>query len=104
MTGGGDRRGGVFVGLTVGCARCHDHKFDPLTQRDYYGLQAIFAGSKETEEPLINGMELADHKQLYPSILAVDEARRAYRLFEKQSAGRAPTAAAQEQKRQRPAR
>ncbi|WP_437222185.1 DUF1553 domain-containing protein [Planctomicrobium sp. SH661] len=34
----------VFLGLTVGCARCHNHKFDPITQTDYYALQAIFAG------------------------------------------------------------
>jgi hypothetical protein len=34
----------AFLGLTVQCARCHDHKFDPITQRDYYGLQAAFAG------------------------------------------------------------
>jgi mono/diheme cytochrome c family protein len=33
-----------FLGLTIGCARCHDHKFDPLTQRDYYGLYATLAG------------------------------------------------------------
>ena len=33
-----------LFGLTIGCARCHDHKFDPIQQRDYYALQAIFAG------------------------------------------------------------
>ncbi len=33
----------VFMGLTVGCARCHDHKFDPIPQRDFYRMQAIFA-------------------------------------------------------------
>ena len=34
----------TFTGFTVHCARCHDHKFDPISQRDYYNLQAVFAG------------------------------------------------------------
>ena len=37
-----DTMGTVFLGLTVACARCHDHKFDPISQRDYYGLFAYF--------------------------------------------------------------
>jgi hypothetical protein len=44
--------GGVattFLSLTVGCARCHDHKFDPIPQKDYYRLQAVFAGVGRAE-------------------------------------------------------
>ena len=35
--------GGAFLGVTLGCARCHDHKFDPIRQSDYYRMQAFFA-------------------------------------------------------------
>jgi mono/diheme cytochrome c family protein len=41
--------GTTFLGLTIQCARCHDHKFDPITQKDYYGLQAILAGVNHAE-------------------------------------------------------
>jgi hypothetical protein len=41
-----DALGKSFMGMTVGCARCHDHKFDPIKQRDYYALAAIFKGTK----------------------------------------------------------
>jgi hypothetical protein len=41
----------TFCSLTVQCARCHDHKFDPVTQQDYYGLQAIFAALDRAERP-----------------------------------------------------
>lgn len=44
--------GGAFLGLTLGCARCHNHKFDPVLQRDYYALQAIFAGVRHGARPL----------------------------------------------------
>jgi len=37
--------GGAFLGLTVNCARCHNHKFDPIPQADYYRLQAVLAGT-----------------------------------------------------------
>lgn len=38
-----DNAGEVFMGLSMGCARCHDHKFDPILQKDYYRLRAFFA-------------------------------------------------------------
>jgi hypothetical protein len=41
----------TFVSLTVHCARCHDHKFDPIPQRDYYRLQAVFAGVDRGNRP-----------------------------------------------------
>jgi mono/diheme cytochrome c family protein len=43
-----DTTGSVFLGLSVGCARCHDHKFDPIPQRDYMALQAIFQPAEKT--------------------------------------------------------
>jgi hypothetical protein len=42
----------AFLGLTVGCARCHDHKFDPVSQEDYFRFVAIFAGVQHGERPL----------------------------------------------------
>ncbi len=43
----------AFLGLTVGCARCHDHKFDPIPTRDYYRLVAAFSTTKRQVEPLL---------------------------------------------------
>ncbi|HMJ66051.1 MAG TPA: DUF1549 and DUF1553 domain-containing protein [Candidatus Binatia bacterium] len=47
----------TFQSLTVHCARCHDHKFDPLTQEDYYSLQAVFAGVSRADRayPIAGG-------------------------------------------------
>ncbi len=44
-----DTLGAVFLGLTVGCARCHDHKFDDIPQADYYRLQAFLAAAHEDD-------------------------------------------------------
>ncbi len=42
-----DTTGSAFLGLTVGCARCHDHKYDPISQKDYFAMQAIFSASDQ---------------------------------------------------------
>jgi mono/diheme cytochrome c family protein len=44
--------GAAFLGLTVGCARCHDHKFDPIAQTDYYRMAAVFAGVQHGERAI----------------------------------------------------
>ena len=46
--------GEVFLGLTIGCARCHDHKLEPITQKDYYRLQAYFAATREHDIRLVS--------------------------------------------------
>lgn len=60
--------GPVFLGLTVGCARCHNHKFDPILQSDYYRLQAIFAGTEFKDKVIAPASEQA----------AYDEAKKAF--------------------------
>src|SRR5204863_2398004 len=56
--------GTVWLGQTIGCAQCHDHKFDPITSRDFYSLGAFFADLKE---PIIgrreDGMLVASPEQ-----------------------------------------
>ncbi len=45
----------TFLGLTVACARCHDHKFDPITQQDYYALAGVFASTRQVDRPMAEG-------------------------------------------------
>lgn len=50
--------GSTFLGMTYGCARCHDHKFDAILQKDYYRLQAFFANTRiEDEAFLLDGRD-----------------------------------------------
>jgi hypothetical protein len=53
--------GSAFLGLTVGCARCHDHKFDPITQQDYFRLEAFFSRAQPKEVDLATVAERALH-------------------------------------------
>ncbi|MEZ5396316.1 MAG: PSD1 and planctomycete cytochrome C domain-containing protein [Bryobacterales bacterium] len=51
----------TFLGMTVGCARCHNHKFDPIPQKDYYQMQAVFFSTKEQDYPLVSKEEVAKY-------------------------------------------
>jgi mono/diheme cytochrome c family protein len=52
----------TFTGMTVSCARCHNHKFDPIPQKDYYRIQAVFASTRATNYPLVPAHEVASHR------------------------------------------
>ncbi len=54
-----DALGGTFLGLTIACARCHDHKFDPVTTQDYYALAGVLASVREADRPLLPPEQVA---------------------------------------------
>ncbi len=58
LTDMADTTASAFLGLSMGCARCHNHKFDPITQKDYYRLQAVFAGSEDREIPVVDAVKI----------------------------------------------
>jgi len=59
-----DTTASAFMGLTFGCAKCHDHKFDPILQKDYYRLQAFFSNVRPQDDTvLLQGEALAKYQQ-----------------------------------------
>jgi len=59
-----DTVGSVFMGMTYGCAKCHDHKFDPILQKDYYKLQAFFANIRNDDHAsLLTGEQDAAYRK-----------------------------------------
>ena len=68
-----------FLGLTVSCSRCHDHKFDPIPQKDYYSLHGIFASSREpTVEPVISKVRnTPEYQDYYKRRMALQDAKEA---------------------------
>ena len=73
--------GSVFLGLTIGCAQCHEHKFDPLTQRDFYRMYAFFNNTQDNNDANGSGpkisvpakAQLALKKQLELEIAATEK-------------------------------
>ncbi|MBM3979486.1 MAG: DUF1549 domain-containing protein [Planctomycetes bacterium] len=67
----------TFLGLTVACARCHDHKFDPIPQSDYYQFKAVFAGVQHGERAVRVGDDAARRfrTELLRAKLAATEAK-----------------------------
>ncbi len=60
----------TFLGLTVACARCHDHKFDPISTRDYYALAGVFASTQVADRPLL---PLAIGEQVVEARVQIDK-------------------------------
>ena len=69
--------GSGLLGMTLGCARCHDHKFDPIRQRDYYRMQAFFASTVHKDIPRYTPEQQAEWKRKNDPIEAELKALRA---------------------------
>jgi len=72
-----DVTGKAFLGLTLACARCHDHKFDPISTKDYYSLASIFASTKQFAK-----LEGIESKLYFAPLVPKEEAER-YENYQK---------------------
>ncbi len=63
----------AFLGFTVGCAQCHDHKFDPIPTMDYYSLLGVFKSSKVDEHPLVDAAVVKRYKDAKAAVAAKQE-------------------------------
>ena len=79
-----------FLGLTVTCARCHDHKFDPIPTKDYYALHGIFASCVEPEfEPVISKVSATpEYNDYYKKRMDLDREKTALEVRQRQLRGK----------------
>jgi cytochrome c553/mono/diheme cytochrome c family protein len=75
-----------FLGLTVSCARCHDHKFDPVPAQDYYSLAGIFRSSKLHSAPLCDADAVQRYNDGQKRIKSLDESLKKFLADEKATA------------------
>lgn len=61
----------TFLGLTIACARCHDHKFDAISMDDYYAMAGVIANSRQSELPLVSAKQYAPVKQAKAKVEAL---------------------------------
>ena len=79
----------TLLGMTIACARCHDHKFDPITQRDYYNLQAYFAGVQYGDRMLRDGSVAARQQEAAALLPQIGQLETQLRKFEPLASSRA---------------
>ncbi|MCB9873023.1 MAG: PSD1 domain-containing protein [Planctomycetaceae bacterium] len=86
--------GAVWLGLTVGCAQCHTHKFDPLTQQEYYQLFAFFNSGQDVNSvsPTLTVASEEHQVQLAKLDAQIDEAKAALADYEKRRNEQSPVA------------
>lgn len=70
-----DAFGRTFLGLTLGCARCHDHKSDPVTAEDYYAIAGVFASVQLTDRPVLDEMAWAPIREAREKVKALEGRR-----------------------------
>ena len=80
--------GSTFLGLTVACARCHDHKFDPIAAQDYYALAGVFASIREADVSLLPADLDAAVRKARARLAAIDQQLIPLRKKEAESAAR----------------